>query len=185
MELTKSRLRLALSQHFDERLTPEVCAHIEAIAIANPMPVPAVPAGSDLIVDLQPKHFDFVHQALNSKYDPATVRGIAREDVDGRIKGVVLFRDGNHNVEMAVASDHSAHWLSRTMLRAVFAYPFIQLAKCRVTALIRANNVKAICFDRALGFVHEGRLADYFGPDDDAIVMGMRRANCAWIDKER
>ena len=31
MELTQSRLRLALSQHFDERLTPEVCAHIEAI----------------------------------------------------------------------------------------------------------------------------------------------------------
>ena len=103
---------------------------------------------------------------------------------DGDLRAVVVY-DGFSECDcnMHIASDGSARWLSRGFLRAVFAYPFIQLGLRRVTGLVPAKNERALNFDLRLGFEHEGLCRDAL-PDDDIIVLGMRRSVCPYIPEE-
>lgn len=185
MHLNPHPLRHALAMYLGKELRPEAAAHIEAIATANPMPKPLVPEGCDLVIEQQQRFFDYINQALGSSYDPSSSRVIARVAADGAIRGVVLFNDpSKHAVEMAVASDGSRTWLSKTFLRLSFDYAFNQLGKLRVSSLVRTNNVKAVAFNESLGFVNEGCLLDLFGRGEHAFVMGMLRDGCAWILKD-
>jgi len=71
-------------------------------------------------------------------------------------------------------------WVSRRLCKAVFAYPFTQLGKTRVTGRVDAADTKTLDIDKRLGFKVEGRLRNALG-DRDIIVVGMLRSECRWI----
>lgn len=102
----------------------------------------------------------------------------------GDLKAVTVF-DGFSpcDCNIHVASDGSKRWLTRGYLRAIFAYPFIQLGLRRVTGLVPARNEAALKLDLGLGFEREGYCRNAL-PDDDIVLLAMLRESCPFIPKE-
>lgn len=102
----------------------------------------------------------------------------------GELAAVVVFDDFTSSAcHMSVASDGSAHWLSRSFLAAVFAYPLIQLKLRRVTSLIAQKNEASRRFCEHLGFKVEG-VCPHGLPDDDLVIMGLLAGECRYLPKE-
>lgn len=103
------------------------------------------------------------------------------QERDGEVAAVVVYDSFSpHDCNMHVASDGSGHWLTRELLAAAFAYPFIQLDKRRVTSPIAANNTRALRFNQRLGFVPEGYHPH--GAGEHALVtLGLLRERCRFL----
>ena len=107
-----------------------------------------------------------------------TTLGLVRDD--HLIAGVVYNNFEARNVCMHVSAILGKRWLTREFLFAAFDYPFNQLGKRRVTALVARSNHTTRRFVRGLGFALEGKLGDYYD-QDDMLVFGLKRADCRWL----
>ena len=129
----------------------------------------------------KPEYFEFASKVIgeNYTYGPAT-KCLANVS-DGQIRAVVIYeRTNGVDCMMHIASDGSSQWLTRLFLRAAFYVPFVQWGQRRVTGIVRADNAKALAFDKKLGFVQEGILRHGF-KDCDAILLGMLKEECRFI----
>lgn len=79
-----------------------------------------------------------------------------------------------------IATDRCRSWASRSILAALFAYPFEQCGLRRITLPIAASNRESIILAIKLGFQFEGRLIGACGEDDE-IILGMLAENCPWL----
>lgn len=79
-----------------------------------------------------------------------------------------------------IATDRGRSWASRSVLAALFAYPFQQCSLRRITLPIAASNRESIILAIKLGFQFEGRLIGACR-DGDEIILGMLAENCPWI----
>lgn len=98
---------------------------------------------------------------------------------DGETMGVVLytnFRDAS--IEMAWAG--RVGWLTRTTLRAMWSYPFRQLACRVVTGLVKASNARSLDVAERMGCRRCGVIPDWYD-DDDAVVFAMTPDRCRWV----
>lgn len=103
---------------------------------------------------------------------------------DGKVVAVVVFDDfSHHDVNMHIASDGTGRWLTRELLVAAFAYPFIQCGLRRITALVPARNTRALKFDEHIGFRREG-YHPKAAKDGDLVSLGLLREHCRWIPQE-
>ena len=96
------------------------------------------------------------------------------------IGGVIYVNQRDNDIEMNVAAD-SARFMNKMVLREAFSYPFVQLGCNRITSIVSANNPHALEFNKRLGFQVEGRCREAFG-DHDAIIFGMLKRECRWIN---
>ncbi len=96
------------------------------------------------------------------------------------IAGVVYhnLRDGQIEASIAVTDKN---WANKTILYALFAYPFKQCNCHRILVTVRDNNNKSIKLAKRLGFKHEGKLRQMF-PPHDAVLLGMLRNDCKWLN---
>ena len=96
------------------------------------------------------------------------------------IAGVVYhnLRDGQIEASIAVTDKN---WANKTILYALFAYPFKQCNCHRILVTVRDNNNKSIKLAKKLGFKHEGKLRQMF-PPHDAVLLGMLRSECKWLN---
>ena len=102
---------------------------------------------------------------------------------NGRLVAGVIYNSYEEgNVCMHVAASPGV--LTRKAIFAAFDYPFNQLGKRRVTAMIPAKNKKAIAFNEGLGFKYEGTMRHYFN-DDDALIYGMLREDCRFLNMRK
>ena len=101
---------------------------------------------------------------------------------DGEVVGGVVYSMYTGNGIMMNVASSKRSWLTRTFLRAAFAYPFKQLGCTRVSGLVRVDNADAQRFDEHLGFVREGLIRK--GDDDgtDLILYGMLKEECRWLN---
>jgi len=106
---------------------------------------------------------------------------------NGKLLGALIYSnyrtlpDGSpHSIEMSIAAIDK-RWCSRHTLRAIFAYPFIQLGLERVQVTTSIFNEGVNSLVSRLGFVKEGfhRKACPFG--GDAFSWSMLRDECRWI----
>lgn len=81
---------------------------------------------------------------------------------------------------MHIAAIAGSRWLTKSFLKAAFAYPFNQLKVNRVTGYVPAKNMAARRLDLHLGFKVEGVMRKALA-DDDVIVMGMLREECRFL----
>ncbi len=107
---------------------------------------------------------------------------------DGRpIAGVAYFRHTKGDVQMAVAAEPGARWLTKANLEVFFGHVFypppLGMSKRRCTAIVHKRNKKAREFDERLGFIMEGKHPKAF-PKDDAISYGMLAENCRWVKQD-
>lgn len=128
--------------------------------------------------------------------DPARVFAFVSERVAlqpiGGVKGIGLERDGkmvagvlyegytHHNIWMHVAAEPGSHWLTRDFLRAVFAYPFVQLGVDRISGYVDASNTAARRFDEHLGFQEEAVLKGAARDGGDVILYVLWKKDCRY-----
>jgi hypothetical protein len=96
--------------------------------------------------------------------------------------GVVWHSHTGRDVQVAVAAENP-RWARRATLRKLFAYPFAQLGCRRITAMTGADNLRTQRFLTGLGFELEGVLRCALPDDLDALVFGLLREHCRWIDQ--
>jgi len=117
-------------------------------------------------------------QGTDPQWGPHTTLGLVR---NGQlIAGVVYNHFSSMDVCMHVGAINGKRWLTKSFLLEAFHYPFVQLGKNRVTALVARKNKTTGRFVRDLGFNYEGKLRKHY-PNDDLIVYGMLREECRWI----
>lgn len=103
--------------------------------------------------------------------------GLAGEDI---VSGVVFTRyHPGISIELTIASEGKS-WAVPDYFRTIFAYPFRQLDCHRATAIVASRNLKSRALCEHLGFVQEG-ICRYGFKDDDAVIYGMYKTECRWI----
>lgn len=78
------------------------------------------------------------------------------------------------NVEITFAAD-SPKWATRETIRRLMWGMFVKLDCHRVTTRIAASNERAIRFNEGIGFKREGVIRKGWGPDEDAVLLGLLR----------
>ena len=110
-------------------------------------------------------------------WDKYSAIGIS--DGEKLIAGVVYHDYHGYTISASIASE-SPKWATRKNLRALFAYPFIQLGCNRMQALTGETNERAQTMLERLGFTAEG-LHRYGFKDEHSISYGMLKNECRWI----
>lgn len=101
---------------------------------------------------------------------------------DGRLVAGVLYENFNGpNIWMHVAAEPGRRWMTRTYLKAVFAYPFAVAGVQRLWGYVNETNIEARRFDEHLGFREHARLGGAAPDGGDLIVYLMRREWCRFI----
>ena len=108
-------------------------------------------------------------------YDVQTI-GIVRNDQIAAVIGYYNFT--KRNCFIAVAGD--GFWLTRSVIRVAFRYPFVQMNHERVTALCNERNAKSIKLMTGLGFSNEGQFRNYYH-NADALAFGMLKNECRYL----
>lgn len=100
------------------------------------------------------------------------------------LAGVVWSEYRGHQI-MASIYASSPRWLARPRetLRELFNYPFKQLGCERVAVVAARSNERALKMNRRLGFKAEGLMRRGWDGVEDAVLMGMLRGECRWIEE--
>ena len=124
-----------------------------------------------------PHVVEWVAKRLKATYNQPQGIGL---DKDGHLVAGVVFDEFNGaNINIAVASDGSRKWLTRSFLWAVFDYAFHVCKVKRVTALIAETNEESQRFCSHVGFTHEATLKDAH-VDGDILIYRLFREACKW-----
>lgn len=125
-----------------------------------------------------PEVAQWVWSRLDAKpQDGAQAIGLMGNEL---LAGVVFTRyHPGITIELTIASKGSM-WAVPDYFRTIFAYPFKQLDCQRATAIVASRNRKSRALCEHLGFVQEG-VCRYGFKDDDAVVYGIYRNDCRWI----
>jgi len=101
-------------------------------------------------------------------------------DENNNILGALVFSEfRGRDIQISVAAD-SHHWLTKKILRDIFAYPFKFLECARLTAYTSEKNLAFQDMLIRFGFSKEGVMRQAFN-SGDALLYGMLRNECKWI----
>jgi RimJ/RimL family protein N-acetyltransferase len=110
--------------------------------------------------------------------------GMGLERDGDLVAGIIYEGFNGPNIWMHVAGSADKRWLTRSFLRAGFAYPFVQCGVARVSGYVEARNTAARRFDEHLGFTEEARLQGAAADGGDVIIYVMRKENCRYVDSK-
>lgn len=103
---------------------------------------------------------------------------------DNKLVAVVGFDSWNGaSCQMHVAGD-GGHWMTRTLLKLVFRYAFVDSGLQVVLGIVPSGNHEALKLNKHLGFAEEVRVNGAH-PDGALVIMSMRREHCRWIKESR
>lgn len=105
---------------------------------------------------------------------------------DRRLIAAAIFHnffehEHGNDVEISFAST-TPRWCNRRVLRAIFAIPFLQYGCVRITTITSRANSAALSLDKRLGFKLEGLVRRGWDGRTDAVVLGMLREECRWLE---
>ena len=120
----------------------------------------------------------WVFDHFGSHFDPLSATALGVES-DGQIVGGCVYEKfAGQSLVMHCAG--TGHWLTREFLRAMFAYPFVQLGVKKVIGPVDSSNEQARAFNEHLGFVPEAVIADG-APYGDLIMYTLTRQQCRYL----
>jgi len=129
------------------------------------------------------EHADQIAEAAGCQFNRRFDHCISRERNGELLGGVVYSGYTGKSIGIHVAG-FCDDWISKDMLWVCFHYPFVQL-KCEVLfGQVPSDNLRALEFDRKLGFKIEARIPDVF-PNADLVVLKMRKSECRWLKLKR
>jgi RimJ/RimL family protein N-acetyltransferase len=112
------------------------------------------------------------------EFDPCSAIGVRRGDY--LIAGFVYNHYNGHSIDVTVASVNPLWAVRRDIIRALFAYPFLQLGCSRLGCMVVGDG-KSKKLATGLGFTLEGVLRRGYDGVNDAQVYGMLREECKWL----
>jgi RimJ/RimL family protein N-acetyltransferase len=111
-------------------------------------------------------------------WEPYTAIGLER---NGEVIGGVVYDSFyGPSISAHIAGKPGTRWLTRSFLRAMFHYPFVQLGAKRITGPVEASNEAAIKLDQHLGFTLEATLKDAM-PSGDLLLFVMWKKDCRFL----
>ena len=109
---------------------------------------------------------------------PFEIIGVLRNDY---LMGAVLYNNYRYGrIEMACGGEPG--WLTRPVLRDVFAYPFNQLGCTAVMTTVVRGNKTVREFNKKLGF-REMCILPGASKADELALYCMTRKDCRWLPK--
>lgn len=117
-------------------------------------------------------------------FGPCSAIGVVR---DGKIIGGVVYhqyRERDGDIMVSLAFDRP-HWALPYTLRMLFTYPFVTLGCERITAAIPRSNARSRRICERLGFKLEGVCRKAFGRKEDAMLYGILRSECRYLDGQK
>lgn len=109
--------------------------------------------------------------------------------LDGRlIAGAVYheYRKLAHGADIRLAfGATNPRWGTKRNIRAVFAFPFLQCDCARVTTVAGRRNEAARRLNERVGFKFEGLVRHAWDGREDAVLYGMLREECRWLNEGR
>lgn len=138
-------------------------------------------ASATLCYDL-PRVLAFMRQYLPGLKAGEGQAAIGRERRGRLVAGALYEGFNGRNIWMHVAAEPGAWWMTRTYLRACFAYPFRVCKVERITGYVDESNARSVHFVQRLGFRPEARLAGAAPDGSDVTLYVMRRADCRWLE---
>lgn len=121
------------------------------------------------------------------------VKGFNRSHLRGAVEAVGFRRGGalragiiftnfkGFDVTVTVGCKNRS-WISRENLRFLFSLVFNDWNQKRVTAVICRDEKGSRGLSELLGFKLEGVMRQGFDGEDDAMIYGMLKSECRWID---
>ncbi len=147
----------------------------------SPLLRPQTPGqlNSVLVQPAPPEHYVWLgeHAGCGITQDFRAVEAVKA----GRILGMVGYCDWAPNsarLHVAVESP----WVIKYLLGPGFSYPFREVGVGLLIGITPANALKAVKFNRHLGFREAQRIKDGWGTGVDLIVFEMRRDECKWLN---
>lgn len=132
-----------------------------------------------MIISNNEQHGYVIASAAGCVFNKGVDQVISRVE-DGKLLGGVIFT-GYCGASICIhVAGFDPHWINKSMLWITFDYPFNQLGVKKLIGQVPSSNLKALEFDKKLGFKEEARISDVF-PDGDLIVLSMRREDCRWL----
>jgi len=114
------------------------------------------------------------------QFGPSVAIGVER---DNQIICAAIYHDLREGqIEASIAAS-SRRWANRSVLHALFAYPFNQVGAHRLLVTCNEANEKAMKMNSQLGFTQEGKLRQMYAPHD-AVIWGMLKDECKWIKEK-
>lgn len=115
-----------------------------------------------------------------SSFGHYTAIGVTNEDGEA-VCGVAYhnYHPRYKSINVTIASD-DPRWARKGVIRALFAYPFLQLDCNRIQTFIPAKNERSRKLCEGLGFTLEGIGREGF-LTDDLVAFGLLKRDCKWI----
>jgi RimJ/RimL family protein N-acetyltransferase len=110
----------------------------------------------------------------------AGMQGIGRE-IDGGLVGAVLYEGYTTNNIFMHCAGRGKRWISKSLLKSAFAYPFKQLSCKRITAWVEDSNVDSKRLVEHIGFEVETMLKGAAHDGGDVILYVMWRDKCRFL----
>jgi RimJ/RimL family protein N-acetyltransferase len=123
---------------------------------------------------------DYVRQKLDCApfYDFTTIGVLYR----GAFCGGIVYHQYLATVAIELsAAFETPMWCRRSILRAIFDYPFNQLGVVRCDATAIRKNKRSRKLLKGLGFTEEGVRRKRYNGVDDLVMYGMLKNDCRWI----
>jgi RimJ/RimL family protein N-acetyltransferase len=110
----------------------------------------------------------------------AGMQGIGRE-IDGGLVGGVLYESfTGRNIFMHCAG-RGKKWISKSLLKAAFFYPFEQLKVDRVSAWVDESNAASRNLIEKIGFTQEAKLKGAAPDGGDVIFYVLWKKDCRFL----
>jgi RimJ/RimL family protein N-acetyltransferase len=109
--------------------------------------------------------------------------GVVRDD---RLVGGVDFHNyRQHDIEISITFDQTGlrTWCRPEVLAGLFSYPFNTLGCARITAIAGRKNKKSRQLIENIGFKLEGTARRALDGREDAMIYGMLREECRYLQK--
>lgn len=126
-------------------------------------------------------HARRIAREVSTFFNPECDRSIVRTENGELLGGVIYQGYTGASIRMHVAG-FNPRWIDRDMLWMAFYYPFEQLGVSKVLGFVHSTNLKALDFNRKLGFKEEARVTGVFR-DADLVIVSMRREDCPWLKR--
>jgi RimJ/RimL family protein N-acetyltransferase len=124
-----------------------------------------------------PEVGEWVAERVGGKYNPNDSQAIGLVRQNKIIAGVIFERYNGTSMWVHIAAEGR---LTPNFVKAVCRYAFVDCDCEKVIGTVTSGNVKAIKFDKNLGFTEEARIRDA-APDGDIIIYTLSKSNCRFI----
>ena len=136
-------------------------------------------ANHDIVEFNNIAHGHEIAKASGTCYNPLCDIVISRV-VNGELLGGCLYQNYTRRSIGIHVSGFKPNWISRDLLWICFHYPFVQLGCEYIFGLAPAFNLKALEFNRKMGFTEVTRIEHVFH-EGDMVVFRLHRDDCRYL----